>query len=104
MNTSNSTPFENFYEDIRSYFENKSNEAHPAHELNQALAIVLRLGEVPNYRVAPDGKSVEPQLTAISNQNSYSLLVKSAALKFRNSLTKNQSFELKAEIHYLKNS
>jgi hypothetical protein len=103
MNVSHSTPFATYHEDIRSHFDNKDHEVHPAHELNQAISIVLRLGEVANYRVSPDGQSVEPQLTPESDQDAYNLLVKSAALKFRKSLTKNQIFELETEIYYLKN-
>ena len=88
MNKNESTPFESFHEAIRSHFDN--GETHQASELNQVMAIVLRFGEIPNFQIGADGKSIAPKLTPESNQSAYELFVKCAALKFRNSLTKKQ--------------
>jgi hypothetical protein len=102
MNADAYTPLATYHEDIRVILEDKDHEIHPAYELNRAIVAVLRLGEVPGFKISPDGQSVEPKLTSEFNQDSYALLVKSTALKFPKSLTKDQIFNLKCEIDELR--
>lgn len=103
MNTDNCTQMATYHEDVRVLLGDKDHEAHSAYELNRAIVTVLRLGEVPGFKISPDANGVEPKLTPESNQNSYALLVRSTALKFRKCLTKDQIFNLENEIHDLRN-
>ena len=103
MNTDNRTLLATYHEDIRVILGDKDHEAHPAYELNRAMTAVLRLGEVPGFKISADGLAVEPMLTSESNQDSYALLVKSTVLKFRKCLTKDQLFNLENEVHDLRN-
>lgn len=103
MNADCSTPLATYHEDVRVLLGDKDHEAHTAYELDRTIGAVLRLGEVPGFKISHDGQSVEPKLTSESNQHSYALLVKSTALQFRKCLTKDQVFKLENEIYDLRN-
>jgi hypothetical protein len=100
MKPSNS-PLSAFHQDIRAILGDEDDEVHPAYKLNSAVIAVVNTGKVHGYRIGSDRQSIEPELTPVTDQASYTKLIINTVLLFPKSLTNDQVFELNAEIAQL---